>query len=291
MKLLDDMALFVEVVQAQSFTRASAFLDIPKSTLSVRISKLEKHLGLRLLHRTTRKIALTEAGAIYYERASKVVDEAKFIHQQLDDFYRDPSGVLRVTLPMDLANLFFVPLLREFCEKYPKIQLDLNITPRKVDLISEPFDLAIRTGEQSDTELISRYLASFQGGIYASPDYLKQFGTPKKLDDLKQHHCLPFQHGTWHLINQDKKEETVEVKGQLRSNSLGITQRLASEGLGLALLPHLVAHIAENNRLQQVLPEWQSKPVPVYALTTTRLLPAKIQTFLAFLKEKFDQFS
>ncbi|WP_373778540.1 LysR substrate-binding domain-containing protein [Glaesserella sp.] len=288
MKLLDDMALFVEVVKAQSFTRASAFLDIPKSTLSVRISKLEKLLGLRLLNRTTRKIDLTEAGARYYERAVRIVDEAKLIHQQLNDVYQEPTGLLKVTLPADLANLFVAPVLREFCDKYPKIELDLDIAWRSTDLYHHSFDLAIDLDKPASSDLSVCPLANIQGGIYASDDYLQQFGSPKNINELKKHRCLPCRQHEWHLINQEQ-EKIIPVHGHLGSNSLTVTQRLASEGLGLALLPDLAAKLTGKEMLKRILPEWQSKAISVYAITPTKLLPAKIQVFIAFLKEKLEQ--
>jgi DNA-binding transcriptional LysR family regulator len=145
-ELLNDMALFVEVVKARGFRNAAEVVGIPNSTVSRRISALEKAIGLRLLHRTTRKIELTEAGQIYFERCKRIVDEAKLAHEQLGELLAQPSGVLRASLPVDFANIYLAPLIAEFARQYPGISFDFDLTPRLVDLVAEPFDVAIRMG-------------------------------------------------------------------------------------------------------------------------------------------------
>lgn len=144
---LNDMALFVEVVKARGFRGAAQALGMPNSTLSRRIGALEKAIGLRLLHRTTRKIELTEAGLIYFERCKRIVDEARLAHEQLGELLAQPSGVLRASLPVDFAVTYLAPLIAEFASLYPGITFDFDLTPRQVDLVSEPFDVAIRMGE------------------------------------------------------------------------------------------------------------------------------------------------
>ncbi|GAB3374485.1 hypothetical protein GCM10027431_27080 [Lysobacter rhizosphaerae] len=172
MELLNDMALFVEVVKARGFRAAADALGIPNSTLSRRINALEKAIGLRLLHRTTRKIELTEAGQIYFERSKRIVDEARLAHEQLGEMLAQPSGVLRASLPVDFAVTYLAPLIAEFAALYPGITFDFDLTPRRVDLVSEPFDVAIRMGESEDSQLIARVLASLTPNLYASPGSL-----------------------------------------------------------------------------------------------------------------------
>ena len=169
MELLNDMALFVEVVKARGFRRAAEAVGIPNSTVSRRISSLEKAIGLRLLHRTTRKIELTEAGQIYFQRCKRIVDEAKLAHEQLGELLAQPSGVLRASLPVDFANIYLAPLIAEFARRYPGISFDLDLTPRLVDLVSEPFDVAIRMGNPPNSNLIARQLANLACYLYASP--------------------------------------------------------------------------------------------------------------------------
>jgi DNA-binding transcriptional LysR family regulator len=289
-ELLNDMALFVEVVKAMSFRRAAEAMGMPNSTLSRRITALEKAIGLRLLHRTTRKIELTEAGQLYFERCKRIVDEARLAHEQLGEMLAQPSGVLRASLPVDFANIYLAPLLAEFARRYPGMTFEFDLTPRRVDLVSEPFDVAIRMGKPKDSNLIARQLASLPCYLYASPRYLELFGEPCHPSDLAQHECLCFPKGE--LWTLHRAQETVEmtVGGRFVLNSVGMTRRLATLDQGVTIQPEeIVADDLASGRLRRVLPEWQSTPIPVYAMTETRLLPAKTQRFIEFLRENLER--
>ena len=206
MARLNDMALFVEVVKARSFRRAADAIGMPNSTLSRRISALEKAIGLRLLHRTTRKIELTEAGQLYFQRSKRIVDEARLAHEQLGEMLAQPSGLLRVSLPVDFATIYLAPLIAEFAQRYPGISFEFDLTPRRVDMVAEPFDVAIRMGELADSQLIARQLARLPRYLYASPRYLELSGEPKKPDDLVKHACLCMPRAaTWTLDDGTKK--------------------------------------------------------------------------------------
>lgn len=287
MELLNDMALFVEVAQARSFTRAAEVSGVPNSTLSRRISALEKAIGLRLLHRTTRKVELTEAGQLYYERCRRIVDEARLAHEQLGEMQAQPSGVLRASLPVDFATIYLAPLIAEFAGRYPGITFDFDLTPRRVDLVAEPFDVAIRMGELSDSNLVARLLARLSVRAYASPGYLARSGEPMLPSELGQHECLGFSRsGKWALQRPGEAVE-VDVGGRFQVNSVGMFRRLATLSLGIVLLPEeIVADDVAAGRLQPILGEWRGRPTPVYALTETRLLPAKTQRFIEFLQER-----
>lgn len=290
MELLNDMALFVEVAQARSFRGAAEATGVPNSTLSRRISALEKAIGLRLLHRTTRKVELTEAGQLYYERCRRIVDEARLAHEQLGAMQAQPSGVLRASLPVDFATLYLAPLMAEFARLHPGLRFDLDLTPRRVDLIAEPFDVAIRTGELSDSSLVARLLARLDVAAYASPGYLQRAGEPGHPAELAQHECLGFaKAGRWTLHRGDESVE-VAVAGRFMANSLGLFRRLATLDLGVILVPkEIAAADVAAGRLRRVLPQWQGKSTPVYALTETRLLPAKTQRFIEFLQQRLGQ--
>src|SRR5207248_2331429 len=162
----------------------------PNSTISRRISLLEKAIGLRLLHRTTRKVELTEAGQIYFERCKRIVDEARLAHEQLGDLLAQPSGTLRASLPVDFAVIYMAPLIAEFARLYPGISFDFDLTPRQINLVSEPFDVAIRIGELENSQLVARHLASMAPSIYASPGYLEREGEPLVPEDLARHQCF-----------------------------------------------------------------------------------------------------
>ncbi|BDI05645.1 LysR family transcriptional regulator [Sphaerotilus microaerophilus] len=290
MQLLNDMALFVEVASTLSFKRAADATGVPNSTLSRRISALEKAIGLRLLHRTTRRVELTEAGQIYYERCRRIVDEARLAHEQLGELLAQPSGVLRASLPVDFATIYMAPLIAEFARRHPGITFDFDLTPRRVDLVSEPFDVAIRMGELSDSNLIARLLARLPAGLYASARYLQARGEPAHAADLAQHECLAFpKAGPWTLYRGAEVAE-VEVGGRVLANSVGMLRRLATLDMGVILLPEeIVADDLAAGRLRRILPDWQGKSTPVYALTETRLLPAKTQRFVEFLQERLTQ--
>lgn len=196
---------------------------MPDSTLSRRIGALEKAIGLRLLHRTTRKIELTEAGRVYYERCRRIVDEARLAHQQLSEMLEQPSGLLRASLPVDFATNYLSPTIQEFARRYPGISFEFDLTPRRVDLVTEPFDVAIRMGEQPDSTLIARKIGELRHYLYASPDYLAVSGKPERPTDLTAHECLLFRASqtTWRLA---RGKETVEAQigGRYHINSMGM---------------------------------------------------------------------
>lgn len=287
---LDDMALFVEVVKMKSFRRAADSLSMPNSTLSRRISGLEKSIGLRLLHRTTRKIELTEAGQIYFERCKRIVDEARLAHEQLGEMLEQPSGILRASLPVDFATTYLAPLIAKFSVCYPGISFEFDLTPRNVDLVAEPFDVAIRMGSQSDSALVARPLAKLTPYLYASPKYLERFGEPTQPSDLSRHECLDFPKAAHWKLNNGSHSVEIPVGSRFHLNSRGMICRLATLDLGITLIPpEVVAEYLADGRLRRILPEWQGTPLPVYALTETRLLPAKTQRFIEFLREHLKQ--
>lgn len=287
---LNDMALFVEVVKARSFRRAAEAIGVPNSTLSRRISALEKAIGLRLLNRTTRRIELTEAGQLYFERSMRIVEEARLAHQQLGEMVAQPNGVLRVSLPVDYAAIYLTPLFAEFAERYPGISFELDLTPRRVDLVAEPFDVAIRMGELSDSGLIARLLARVPRHLYASPRYLDQAGALKEPRDLARHECLCMPRASSWTLHAGTKQVDIVVKGRFTLNSVGMICRLAIQDQGIALLSEAIAaDDLARGRLRRVLPKWQASPVSVYAITATRLLPSKTQRFIEFLQARLGQ--
>lgn len=289
---LNDMALFVEVVKAKGFRGAAEAIGIPNSTLSRRISGLEKAIGLRLLHRTTRKVELTEAGRIYFERCKRIVDEARLAHEQLGEMLAQPSGLLRASLPVDFAVTYLAPLIAEFASLYPGITFDFDLTPRRVDLVGEPYDVAIRMGEPENSQLIARQVALLQPQLYASPGYLERSGEPKKPADLERHECLSvLKGGSRHWTLRDGKHTAkVSVGGRFTINSVGLMRRLATLDMGIVLVPkEIVADELANGQLRLVMPSWHGAPMPVHAITETRLLPAKTQRFIEFLRERLGR--
>ncbi|WP_028101004.1 LysR family transcriptional regulator [Pseudoduganella violaceinigra] len=289
MEYLNDMALFVEVVKAKGFRGAGEILGIPNSTISRRIAALEKLIGLRLLHRTTRRIELTEAGQVYFERCKRIVDEARLAHEQLGGMLEQPTGVLRASLPVDFAQTYLAPLIAEFAQRYPGITFEFDLTSRRVDLVSEPYDVAVRMGELADSQLIARQLALLTPKLYASPRYLAQRGQPGSPAELEQHECLTLlKSAGWPLLDGEESV-AVDAGSRFAINSVGLMRRLATLGMGIVLVPEeIVADDLEAGRLRRILPAWHGKPTPVYALTETRLVPAKTQRFIEFLRERLS---
>jgi DNA-binding transcriptional LysR family regulator len=286
MQFLNDMALFVEVVKVKSFRGAADAIGMPNSTLSRRISALEKSIGLRLLHRTTRKIELTQAGQIYYERCKRIVDEAKLAHEQLGEMLAKPSGVLRVSLPLDFAVTYLSPLIAKFASLYPDITFDLELASRRVDLVTEPFDVAIRIGEPENSLLIARPLTMLPEYLYASPRYLDRLGEPAEPADLERHECLGILKADAWTLHDGAHTINVSIGGRFTLNSIGMILRLATLDMGIIMMmEEIVADDVAAGRLRRVLPHWHGAPVPVYAVTETRLLPAKTQRFIEFLQK------
>ncbi len=287
--LMNDMALFVEVVKAGSFRGAADNLRMPSSTLSRRISALEKAIGLRLLNRTTRKIELTEAGQLYFQRSKRIVDEARLAHEELGNMLTRPGGVIRASLPVALANTLLAPLIAEFADRYPAITFELDLTSRRVDLVAEPVDVAIRMGESPSSSLIVRQIARIPRYLYASPRYLDRAGEPSRPSELARHECLrlrPAEVDSWTLYRTGKTVDAA-VGGRFVLNDVEMMQRLAVLGLGIAMLAeYLAVDDVARGRLRRILPGWQAKPISVSVITETRLLPAKTQLFVDFLRER-----
>lgn len=287
MERLANMALFVEVVKAKGFRRAAEVLGIANSTLSRKIAELEKDIGLRLLHRTTRKIELTEAGRNYFERCKSIMADVQSAHEQLTDMIQRPSGKLRVSLPTDFTSNYLVPIIVDFANEYPEINFDFELTPKKADLVSEPLDMAIRIGHLPDSNLIARQVAGLPMGLYASPDYLQQAGEPTHPQELSMHDCICMTaKANSHIWVLQRKQEKVEVRvgGRFALNSVSMSCKLATLNMGIALLAEeIVRADVKAGKLKQILSDWKLPPSPVYVVTETRLLPAKVQCFIDFL--------
>lgn len=287
MEFFKNMAIYVEVVRAKSFRRAAEVLGMPNSTVSRRIAELEKAVGLRLLNRTTRTVELTGEGRIYYERCRRIVEEARLAHEALRDMHEQPTGVLRASLPVDFSVVFLAPLLADFARQYPGISFDLDLTPRRANLVSDPVDVAIRVGEQGDPGVISRQIASLSIELYASPAYLEAAGIPRSPEDLLQHQCLRIRAMDWSLYRGESRI-TLPVTGRFVVNNVGMLRRLSLLGVGIAALAgELIQQELAQGELVRILPDWHLDQVSVYAITETRLLPAKTRLFIDYLMACF----
>jgi DNA-binding transcriptional LysR family regulator len=291
MDVLNYMRLFVEVAKRKSFRAAAEALDMPNSTLSRNIAELEKTIGLRLLHRSTRKVELTEAGEVYFKRCQNIVEEALGAHQALLDVSERPIGTLRVSTTSGFAVGYLAPILSEFANAYPLIKFDFDLSARRVDLQADPFDVAIRLGPAptAPSTLVARQIASIPRYLYASPAYLEQAPRLQHANDLVHHVLIVGPTGrceteVWRSFRRG--EETVDVMGGSRfvMNSADLSRAAAANGIGITDLDSSLARQdVAAGRLRRVLPDWEMEPTPVHIITDTRHLPARTKLFIAFV--------
>ncbi len=279
--------VFVAVIEHGGFTNAAQALGISKSAVSKRIRQLEQHLGVKLLHRTTRKINLTEAGEHYFSHAKIAHCAAKDAEDAVTQLQEEPQGRLRINAPMSFGRLHLAPLIPKFLALYPKISLDLVMDDKQVDLVGGGFDVAIRAGVLPDSNLIARHLTPLHSVICASPSYIKKNGEPKLPQDLKQHNCLLYSYSnqlkSW-SFKDPHQSHTVEINGNYQVNNSEALREALLQGLGIARLPTFVAGPdIENGSLIQLLPEYEMPHITLYALFLERqYMPAKVRAFIDF---------
>jgi DNA-binding transcriptional LysR family regulator len=290
-----DLLLFARIVECGSFSLAAERVQLPKSTVSRRISLLEAHLGERLLQRTTRKLVLTEFGASLLEHARKVADETEAAGALAQHRQGAPSGLLRVSMPADFANVAMSATLAAFMNRYPAISLELDLSPRRVDLVAEGFDLAIRMGNlPDDATLAARRITFSSLALYASPLYTTMRGLPEHPDDLFKHDLLslpPRLNGLirWNLLRGKTSWER-ELPVRLLANSPELLVRMASTGIGIGASTEAIARpFLQTGELVRVLPEWAFPQVTGWAVFPgRRLMPAKTRVFIDMLEAAFD---
>ena len=287
------MRILVRVVDSGSFSAAARQLGVAPSSVSRQINDLEEDLGARLFARTTRKLSLTEAGHLFYERASSIineVDEARLALSQLGS----PSGILRVTVPSGIGRELVATAVPAFLEKYPAIRIVLSMTDRIEDLVEVGIDVAIRVGRQQDSSFKARKIGESKRIVCASPAYLKKAGPPKSPEDLENHNCITWRdhpgHNTW-VFRGPKRDSKVRVSGSFFAKSADAIVAATVAGLGISLLPDWNMGIElRDQRLRIVLADYEAKPAasPIYAVHAhQRHVPPKIRVFLDFLVEIF----
>lgn len=282
-----DLMLFALVVTAGGFSEATKHSGIPKSTLSRRIGALEARLGEKVLQRTTRRIVLTEMGQRILGAAEQIAHEAERVAEVAEHRQLTPSGRLRVSAPADLAGIVLGPMLAAFATAWPEVQLDLDLSPRYVDVIAESFDLAVRVGEgDTSQQLTTRHLTNLDLGIYAAPGYLDRCGQPSRAQDLAEFHLLALTSAgaaqPW-VLDRQGQGITIDMAGRrMGANSYDMLRRLALMGAGIAVLPVLFAQEPEHQgALVRLLPHWALRPVTVRAVfPSRRLMPQKTRVFL-----------
>jgi DNA-binding transcriptional LysR family regulator len=276
---LNDIEVFTKVVEERSFTGAGKKLGMPRSTVSRRVAELEKRLGARLLHRTTRKLRLTEVGARYYERCASGLSAIEEAERCVVAASEEPIGRVRMTAPYALEKRLG-PALSSFLAQHPQVEIDVELTQRMVDLIGDNFDLAVRaTGHLPDSTLVARQLATGPARLFASPRYLKEHGTPNSPDELTEHATVAFGAHTrsWRLRDESGNEIEVPIRPRLTVNGPSLALTVAEAGFGITMLPFDHASGAIQ-RMVRVLPGWEGYRATLYLVyPSAKLMSATLR--------------
>ena len=291
MNQLEDMRIFAETVEAQSFTAAAHRLGLSKQFVSKRIAALERRLGARLLLRSTRHLRVTDLGLAYHERAQRILLDVDAAEQMITSQTASPRGVLRLSAPMSFATLHLGPLIPAFMQRHPQVSIELELNDRTVDLIGEGYDMAVRIGALADSSLIARRITAVQLITCASPDYLHRHGMPAMPEQLAAHACLTYGHagrGEW-TFRVGERTRKVSVNGPMRCNNGEMLRDAAIAGLGLTTLPDfIVAAALADGRLLPVLEAFRPEEFAVHAVYPQhRQSSLLVRAFSDFLLECF----
>ncbi|GLP97242.1 LysR family transcriptional regulator [Paraferrimonas sedimenticola] len=293
LQLLDGMVLFSEVVSRGSFTAAANSLGYSTAYISKEIGKLEDRLGVRLLQRTTRKQSLTLEGQAYFQQCTQIIADAEAMQLALAGQQAEPRGKLRISVPVSFGLSKVRPILAEFTQRYPKVSLELHVDDRKVDMISEGFDVVIRASDKlEDSSLISRQLLRSRGVTLAAPSYLERFGTPKHPSELSQHVTFSYSNlkspTQWQYHSPDSQPFTVQVNSQVITNSPEMELSLCLAGQGITRTPLFnLQDQLETGALVELFPEFATIPIGVYLVYPSRKhLAPKVRCFIDYVVEK-----
>jgi len=292
MENLNDMVTFARVVEAGGFSEAARQMGVSKSHVSKAIARLELSLGVRLLNRSTRGLSVTEIGAAFHEHCIRITEEAAQAAEVVGRLQSEPRGVLRVPAPVAFGRLHVGPAVAEFLSRYPRLKLDMTITDRMVDLVSEGYDVAIRIRREPSLHVVARELAPVRRVVCATPDYFERRGVPTAPQDLAEHNCLHYTHfgtqGEWRF-QSPRGEIVVPVKGTLRIDDDDTLAQAVLSGLGLAMLPtFIIGGELQAGRLRCVLSDYVPLERRIYAVHLPNVrLPVKIRAFIDFLQARF----
>ena len=294
MDRLQALRLFIRVVDLGSFSKAAADLGIGQPSATKQVAEMERQLGARLLHRSTHGVTPTEIGALYYEKCKLIVhhvDEADSVASLLQS---QVQGGLRISTSVAFGRRVLAPLVMRFMELNPKLQVELTVDDRYVNLVEQGVDVAIRLGRLADSTLGARYLGSSPWLLAASPSYLERRGTPQEPGQLSEHDALIYttvqSDARWHFTGPGGEVVAVPVKGFLRSNNLSTLLAGARRGMGVAILPWYVAvRSVQDGALLPLLADWSLPPQEVHAVyPSPSLVPAKVTRFVEFLEGRFS---
>lgn len=288
---LGDLMVFTKVVEAGSLTRAGQTLGLPKSTVSRRISRLENHLGIQLLHRSTRAVSVTEDGAVFFEYCLRSLGVLRDGERALQSRAHHPQGVVRIAMPYVLGQELVCPLLPEFMDLYPDVRLVSVLTDDAVGLLRSGFDVALAVGPLVDSELVGIKLGTTGCGAFGSPEYFERKGAPQNHVELPRFDLLANgKHDRRHnwTLHRDNEEVNVEFMARLVCNDLMFLRDAALSGLGIANLPaFLCKHELASGRLVAVMPGWRTSDMTFFALfADPKAVPVRVRSLIDFLVEK-----
>ncbi|WP_421223734.1 LysR substrate-binding domain-containing protein [Aeromonas enteropelogenes] len=292
---LNAALILVRIVDKGSFTAAAQELGMTKAMVSRRIAELERRLGVRLLYRSTRQLTLTEEGEQYYQRCSKAVDALTEAELMLSARQQEVTGTLKLAVPIETGQLVVGRMVAKFLQRYPAMQVELELTNRILDPISEGLDAVVRVGDMSNSNLAARRLWSTERLLCASPDYLARSPAIARPEDLLRHERVAVSSGFlashW-CFERDGREVLVDPPSRFRVNNITCAREAAKAGLGVASLPAMLClEELERSELVSLLPEWQQPRVPIYLLfPERRLMPRKLRAFIDFMVENGVEF-
>jgi LysR family transcriptional regulator for bpeEF and oprC len=289
------MQVFTRVVDSGNFTRAADSLGLPRATVTTSVQNLERHLRVRLLNRTTRRISLTQDGAAYYDRCKSILDDVDEAESALRDAARNPKGRLRIDTVPSIGRLVLIPALTDFCRRYPDIEVVIGMSSRPVDLVAEGVDCVIRIGELPDSSLIARRLGTVRSITCASADYLDRYGEPRTLEQLQDHHAVSWFSSTsgrnldWSFV-VDGAVRDIKMNSKVSVNDADAYMECALQGLGLVQPPLCLARpYLDSGQLREILPQWLPPTMPISALYLhNRHLSAKVRVFVDWVAELFE---
>ena len=294
MDRLDAMQMYLRVVETGSFTQVARELGTTQPTVTKQIAALEARLQVRLLNRNTRGVSLTEAGALYYERCQAITRDVAEAESLLRAPQTRMQGSLRIGSSVAFGRRVLIPLALQFMRLHPQVQVDLSFEDRYTDLVATGIDVALRLGKLADSSLGARALGVNPWVLVASPAYLRSHGTPRRPQELTEHATLIYSsvqgNDLWRLRNASGEPVSVPVTGRLRSNNLSALLAASRSHMGIAALPRYVAHDSlQAGRVVEVLKTCRLPEQEIHAVyPSPRLVPQKVQSFIAFLQGKFD---
>lgn len=284
-----ELAFFALLARKGSLSATARELDITPPAATKRLAQMEARLGVRLVNRTTRTLSLTAEGELYLAHASKILAEIREMEEQVSGSRGAPKGLLRINATLGFGRTTIAPIISRFAQRYPDVEVQLQLTDRTINLVEEAFDLGIRFGELPDTRLSARKVMSNRRFLCASPAYLKKFGTPRTPDELAQHRCILHRQnddapGIWHLT-KGRKTESVKVSGALSSNDGDVVLNWALDGHGILLRSEWdAAKYLQSGRLHVVLEDYKPAPADLFVFYPSRRnLPVRVRSFIDFL--------